>query len=127
MGRNPKKAVLAGAALDKLLERHMFEAVKRATKPFELGNYKVKQESQGACVKSLARLGPLLTDLYKCVGKGEIIKASCIKHGLLRPLAKHPQAHGLRLRPSARCRGGDNCTSAGCDQVSGSWGMRVGL
>ena len=93
MGRNPKKAVVEGSAMDKLLERHMFDAVRRSMKPFDLGNYKVKSESQAACVKSLARLAPLLTDLYKSVPKGEIIKASCVKNGLLRLLTKHPQAH----------------------------------
>lgn len=93
MGRNPKKAVVEGSSLDKILERHMFDAVRRSVKPFDLGNYKVKSESQAACVKSLARLAPLLTDLYKSVPKGEIIKASCVKNGLLRLLQKHPQAH----------------------------------
>ena len=61
MGRNPKKARLADDVLDDILESHMFAAVRRHGRMFELGAYTKKTEAQAPCVASMAKARRLLS------------------------------------------------------------------
>ena len=55
MGRNFKTARMEDEGLDNILERHMFAAVRRKGRLFDLGAYAKKGEGQAPCVASMTK------------------------------------------------------------------------